>query len=105
MVAFFFGFARNLRSNNFFVEGNVKRLQTARTKRVEGMVTTQYTHIRFEAFKPSSPKVKKVVLKNACDCMSQMKEKRSQVVCTEIKVAGRNVIVKSVIDFTTLLSS
>jgi hypothetical protein len=44
------------------------------TRIVEGIVIAQYTHICFEAFQPSSPKLKKVALKNACDCMSQMKE-------------------------------
>jgi len=73
MVVGFSGFARHLRSKRFLDEGNVKKLQKARTRRVEGIVTTQYTHIRFEAFQPSSPKVKKVVLKNAYDCISQMK--------------------------------
>jgi hypothetical protein len=42
---------------------------------VNGTATPQYTHICLEAFQPSSPKEKKVVLKSACDCISKMKEK------------------------------
>jgi len=74
------------------------------TRRVDGIVITQYTHSWFEACHPSLPKVKKVVPKIACNCMSKNERKPNKVVCTEIKVAGRNVIVKSAIDFITLLS-
>jgi hypothetical protein len=63
------------------------------------MVTTQYTHSCFEACQELIPKLKKVVLKNDYDGMSKIKEYRAQVLRTETKVAGRNVIVKSATDF------
>jgi len=73
-------FAEPLRLNNFFHGLNIKgatgmpysqALQMSIIRIVEGIVTTKYTHNWLEAVQRLSPKVKKVVLKSACNCVSQ----------------------------------
>ena len=70
---------------------------------MDGIVTTQYTQIFLDAFQPLSLNWKKVVLKNAYDCISQVMES-GVTVYTVIKVAGRKVIVKIPSDLITPLS-
>lgn len=90
--------------------------QETTTRRVDGIVITQYSHICFEVCNPSSPKLKNVVLKNdLCVKVSQSADififfflsffvflKREN--CTDINAAGKNVMVRNAIAFMTLLS-
>ena len=82
-----FRLAGRVRSNNFFhgldVKGgsgmpNTQERQMSIIRIVEGIVTTKYTHNWLETVQRASPKVKKVVLKSACNCMSQNNGNRAR---------------------------
>lgn len=68
------------------------------------MATTQYIQIWLELFQPSSPKVKKVVLKSAYEFPVSNFSPWGFSGRTETKVAGRKIIVSSAMDFIILLS-
>lgn len=51
-----------------------------------------------------SPKVKKVELKRACNCVSAAPNMIKVTMHTEKKVAGRKTMVKSAMDLMTVLS-
>lgn len=71
---------------------------------VDGIVTTQYTHILLVPPQPS-PQVKKLVLKYASDFVSRKFFLSGPLELTETKVPGRKVIPSTAINFITELSS
>ena len=79
--------------------------QTITMTMVAGTVVTQYTHsLSDTCHDPSSSlMLKNVVLKRAYKHLEQ-EDIHDPLTLTEMKVAGRKIMVRSAIDFMTLLS-